>query len=175
MKTYSKILLTVVFSMWVGHLHAQETLMSEDMEMAAPEAPEAGDVTASEKQIYTIRSGDTMWDICKIVLDNPWYWPKLWSINQYILNPNLIYPGNRLVFSPSTGTSYPNLEVVAGDEDMVEVSQESKPDEGTVQKMDRAKDLLLSKNPNCAKENRSLSNCVRFLLFHQKVFVRLVR
>lgn len=134
MKTYSKILLTVVFSMWVGHLHAQETLMSEDMEMAAPEAPEAGDVTASEKQIYTIRSGDTMWDICKIVLDNPWYWPKLWSINQYILNPNLIYPGNRLVFSPSTGTSYPNLEVVAGDEDMVEVSQESKPDEGTVQK-----------------------------------------
>lgn len=94
---------------------------------------EATDSTAGQgaraqtttSQIYTIRSGDTMWDICKIVLDNPWYWPKLWSFNQYILNPNLIYPGNRLAFYPGSETSFPKFEVVQGDEERPAFAEEA--------------------------------------------------
>jgi len=125
MKTYARVFLMVVAASFSQTLFAQDEMMNEDMEMAAPEAPETPEEPASaSNQIYTIRSGDTMWDICKIVVDNPWYWPKLWSLNRYILNPNLIFPGNRLVFSPSTDTSFPNFEVVDGDEDVVEVSEE---------------------------------------------------
>ncbi len=82
-----------------------------------PVADETIPTDATQVQQYTIRQGDTLWDICQIALSNPWYWPKLWSFNQYILNPNLIYPGNRLVFSPGSDTSYPSFEVVQGNED----------------------------------------------------------
>lgn len=47
-------------------------------------------------EIYTIRKGDTLWDISDHYLDNPWQWPKLWSYNPDIRNPNWIYPGDRL-------------------------------------------------------------------------------
>jgi hypothetical protein len=130
MKKYSWILLAVITSL-SAQVYAQDEMGTDDSDeaMLAPEAPEAasmprGTLDGGDNRIYTIRSGDTMWDICKITLDNPWYWPKLWSLNQYILNPNLIYPGNRLVFSPATDTSFPKFEVVDGDHDMVEVSDE---------------------------------------------------
>lgn len=78
---------------------------------------------------YTIQTGDTLWDICNLLMDNPYYWPKLWSLNQYILNPHLIYPGQTLVFTPGTESSFPNLEIVDGfEETPFEVVQaQSKP------------------------------------------------
>ena len=88
------------------------------IESMAPVGDEAAPAKTSTNQVYAIRQGDTMWDICKIVLDNPWYWPKLWSLNQYVLNPNLIYPGNQLVFSPATDTTFPRMEVVKGEQDV---------------------------------------------------------
>ncbi|MCB0272359.1 MAG: LysM peptidoglycan-binding domain-containing protein [Bdellovibrionales bacterium] len=66
----------------------------------------------SVDKVYIIQSGDTLWDICSLLLDDPYYWPKLWSLNQYIKNPHLIYPGNQLVFTPGTESSFPNLEIV---------------------------------------------------------------
>src|SRR5512140_1431454 len=47
-------------------------------------------------EIYTIRRGDTLWDISEHYLDNPWQWPRLWSYNPDIRNPNWIYPGDPL-------------------------------------------------------------------------------
>lgn len=63
-------------------------------------------------QVYQIRTGDTLWDICQKLLDNPWYWPKLWSLNQYILNPHLIFPGDRLAFFAGSETAPPKLDIV---------------------------------------------------------------
>jgi hypothetical protein len=51
---------------------------------------------------YTIRPGDTLWDLSGRFLNNPWYWPKIWSYNPEITNPHWIYPGNLLRFYPST-------------------------------------------------------------------------
>lgn len=45
---------------------------------------------------YTVKKGDTLWDISKHFFDNPWQWPELWSKNKQIANPHLIYPGNRI-------------------------------------------------------------------------------
>ena len=52
---------------------------------------------SSEKTPYTIRKGDTLWDISEGHLENPFLWPSIWERNRYIKNPDLIYPGRLLV------------------------------------------------------------------------------
>jgi LysM repeat protein len=51
----------------------------------------------SPEGIYTIKQGDTLWDISNTFLKDPFLWPLLWKANPYIKNPDLIYPGNKLV------------------------------------------------------------------------------
>ncbi len=61
-------------------------------------------------EVYIIQEGDTLWDISDKFLDSPWYWPKIWEMNQYITNPHWIYPGNELKFTYS-GTTGPRVTV----------------------------------------------------------------
>lgn len=56
---------------------------------ALPLAPNAPDQ-------YTVKRGDTLWDISKVFLTQPWYWPELWYLNPQVQNPHLIYPGDVL-------------------------------------------------------------------------------
>ncbi|MBI5048076.1 MAG: LysM peptidoglycan-binding domain-containing protein [Deltaproteobacteria bacterium] len=50
---------------------------------------------------YTVLEGDTLWDISDSFLRNPFKWPSVWKINPYIVNPHLIYPGNKIRLFPS--------------------------------------------------------------------------
>jgi LysM repeat protein len=50
--------------------------------------------------VYTIKQGDTLWDISSKFLKNPFLWPKLWQRNPYITNPHWIYPGQPIRLSP---------------------------------------------------------------------------
>jgi len=45
---------------------------------------------------YKVRRGDTLWDIAKTYLRDPWQWPELWYNNAQVKNPHLIYPGETL-------------------------------------------------------------------------------
>ncbi|BDG05926.1 LysM peptidoglycan-binding domain-containing protein [Anaeromyxobacter oryzae] len=57
--------------------------------------------TVPPPDTYTVRPGDTLWDLSGRFLNNPWYWPKIWSYNPDITNPHWISPGNVLKFYPS--------------------------------------------------------------------------
>ena len=52
----------------------------------------------SSKRYYTVRKGDTLWAIAKKYYDNGASYTKIYNKNKdKIKNPNLIYPGQRLV------------------------------------------------------------------------------
>jgi len=45
---------------------------------------------------YVVKPGDTLWDISKLYLRDPWYWPEIWYLNPQVENPHLIFPGDVL-------------------------------------------------------------------------------
>ena len=45
---------------------------------------------------YTIKKGDTLWDLSQKFYNSQWDWPGLWEINKDIKNPHWIYPGKRI-------------------------------------------------------------------------------
>jgi hypothetical protein len=89
----------------------------------APPAPVEGGAPAADQgrgtlpppETYTVRPGDTLWDLSGRFLNNPWYWPKLWSYNPDIPNPHWIYPGSLLRFFPATEEGPARVAPVAED------------------------------------------------------------
>jgi hypothetical protein len=45
---------------------------------------------------YTVKKGDTLWDISDRLYHDPWVWPKVWQWNPTITNPHWVYPGTEL-------------------------------------------------------------------------------
>jgi hypothetical protein len=45
---------------------------------------------------HLVRRGDTLWGICDEYFRNPYQWPRVWSYNPQIKNPNWIYPGDEV-------------------------------------------------------------------------------
>ncbi|MFP4246850.1 MAG: LysM peptidoglycan-binding domain-containing protein, partial [Halochromatium sp.] len=52
-----------------------------------PDAPE----------VYHVRPGDSLWGIAGRFLRDPWRWSEVWEGNPGVADPNLIYPGDRLL------------------------------------------------------------------------------
>ena len=46
---------------------------------------------------YIIVRGDTLWDISRRFLRNPYLWPQIWNANRYITDAHWIYPGDPLI------------------------------------------------------------------------------
>jgi hypothetical protein len=46
---------------------------------------------------YIIVRGDTLWDISKRFLGNPYLWPQIWDRNRYITDAHWIYPGDPVI------------------------------------------------------------------------------
>jgi hypothetical protein len=79
---------------------------------------------------YTVRPGDTLWDLSGRFLNNPWYWPKIWSYNPDILNPHWIYPGNLVKFYPAADEGPARVEPVSpGAEPLAASPEAEEPEE----------------------------------------------
>ena len=99
------LLATAAAASLAGGTRAQDAAPAGDTPPAPPgergqmQAPAA----SGEAQSYTIVKGDTLWDLSQKFLNNPWYWPKIWSLNPSIENPHWIYPGNNLKIQAGAG------------------------------------------------------------------------
>jgi LysM domain len=52
---------------------------------------------------HIVRRGDTLWGICDNYFKNAYEWPRVWSYNPQIKNPNWIYPGDEVKLSAGGG------------------------------------------------------------------------
>lgn len=53
-------------------------------------------LVTSRGRIHSVVTGDTLWDISNSYLADNFLWPKVWDYNGEIMNPDLIYPGDRI-------------------------------------------------------------------------------
>ncbi len=93
--------MTCLLGALLGSAHAQSSFSGDSLSIEAPD-------------YYVVQPGDTLWEISSTFLGNPYYWPRLWSINDYITNPHWIYPGNRIVFRMGTLVEPPQIDLDGG-------------------------------------------------------------
>lgn len=94
------------------------------------EAWEKAASNAKESKVYKIQKGDTLSGISQTFFGDPFYWPKVWSLNHgKILNPHEIVPGLNVQFFPGSMEEAPSLslaqEAKKGEEAPVKAEQES--------------------------------------------------
>jgi hypothetical protein len=133
---------------------------------AAPPPPESMPTPVpGTPEEYTIQKGDTLWDLSQKFLANPWYWPKIWSLNPGIENPHWIYPGGKLKIIPGEGGAQAPAQVANGNApeaaapgEEVQLDTATSPDSSVSVNVPNAVDLdVVSKN---SRESRSSRNSV---------------
>lgn len=91
-----------------------ETQVAQISKRLKPIADEEWAAIAGGKlsESYEVVKGDSLSDISQRLFGDKKYWPKIWALNnQSIVNPHLIFPGNRISFLPGTGTTLPGVQI----------------------------------------------------------------
>ncbi|MGH7273997.1 MAG: LysM peptidoglycan-binding domain-containing protein, partial [Nitrospiria bacterium] len=72
----------------------EQSLSKGTEEGVSPQPVEAPSDKPMQPRRHVVQKGDTLWSISTSYLTDPFYWPKVWDVNRFIKNPDLIYPGN---------------------------------------------------------------------------------
>jgi hypothetical protein len=74
---------------------------------AALAGPLAAQETAPQTQReHEVKRGDTLWDLARAYLSNPFLWPMIFEANRSVVeNPHWIYPAERLIIPPALAQS----------------------------------------------------------------------
>lgn len=84
--------------------------------MLCPALVSAQDVVAPAKT-HTVRPGDTLWDIARLYLSDPFLWPEVYRLNTAIVeDPHWIFPGEILALPDPASLGAPVVSVVAAAE-----------------------------------------------------------
>ncbi len=82
---------------------ASEAISSQNIEQEVVESEAISSQNIEQEVVetetgfyYTVKKGDTLWDLSQKFSNTPYLWPDLWSDNSQITNPHLIYPGQRI-------------------------------------------------------------------------------
>lgn len=67
--------------------------------LAVPLPADVVQLKTDHPERYVVQKGDTLWDISKRFLTDPWRWASVWKINDQIKNPHLIYPGDVILLT----------------------------------------------------------------------------
>lgn len=73
--------------------------------------------TAAKVDSYTVIQNDWLFKISKRIFGTGFYYPKIWSLNSYIVNPHFIEPGMVLSFTTGSGNSAPEFKLGAFTDD----------------------------------------------------------
>lgn len=82
----------------------------------AAEPTQADTAPATRERVplrYVVKKGDTLWDISRHFLLDPWEWPEIWYVNGQLRNPHKIYPGDVLSLMVVNGRPQLQREAVA--------------------------------------------------------------
>lgn len=80
---------------------------------AAPAADSPLELAPDAPHRHVVVHGDTLWDLSKLYIKDPFRWPELWGLNKdQVKNPHWIYPGQVLVLDTSGGQ--PRLSIEGG-------------------------------------------------------------
>lgn len=77
------------------------------------------DVKANAPERYTVKKGDTLWDISNRYLKDAWRWPEIWQANQQIRNPHLIFPGDNLLLCHIQGKAIVAVDAGGGCDEII--------------------------------------------------------
>ena len=89
-RTPARILLPMVLLLAAGVAEAQEP-----------------DATQQQRE-HQVRRGDTLWDLARAYLDNPFMWRLIYDANRDVVeNPHWIYPAERLIIPPLLANDAP--------------------------------------------------------------------
>ena len=127
-----KIAFGIILGLLIGGLvgYAADENASVIPEPAIAKDPIEDEVVETESGFYyTVKQGDTLWDLSERFADSPYYWPDLWSDNNQIKNPHLIYPGQRIrLYRRSDIERYREPEPVVEEEVVEEFEPEPEPE-----------------------------------------------
>ncbi len=108
---------------------------------------------------YTVKKGDTLWDLSQRFNNDAWKWPGVWGKNKQLKNPHIIYPGQRIkLFSRSDIEQVKQLEmsveedVVQTTENVEEIPEFVEPDETDKTVVDTVQPLDIEPTPEVATE-----------------------
>lgn len=91
----------IAFVALLGMLASPAVIKADELQIPQADEKATAETAAEAPVTYTIVPHDTLWDISKRFLKNPFKWPKIWKQNPYIENPDLIYPGNVVKIFPN--------------------------------------------------------------------------
>ena len=72
--------------------------------VASASAQQTQPQPSQDRKEHVVRSGDTLWDLARQYLANPYLWPVIYEANRQVVeNPHRIYPRERLIIPPLPG------------------------------------------------------------------------